>query len=85
MVFILMKKTIILGIAFFAVAAFAITLLSSGVLASSPTNAYFDGPCTDTCIQVMDLNSNGICEPGIDKYTTIAAAPIHPDSLPQCP
>ena len=80
-----MNNNTILIVALVAAGGIGVAFMSTGIMASAPGTHYILGACTDTCTLVTDVNSDGICEAGVDVFATVPAAPIDPSSFPLCP
>ena len=86
-----MNKRIIVLVAFVVIVGFSITVILPGGLSLSTEQqvaVFLDGPCTDTCTVVLDLNNNGVCDPDSDLFKVVPnmASPAgdNPIEYPYC-
>ena len=85
-----MDKRVIVIVTIGAIAGISILVLPASLaILNEPYPTFLDGPCTDMCTVVFDVNNNGVCEQGIDAFTVISATedPYGRDlaSSPLCP
>ncbi len=84
-----MDKRVIVIVTIGVIAGISILVLPGSLASISEPPTFLDGPCTDTCTVVFDVNNNGVCEQGIDVFTVISATedPYGRDlaSSPLCP